>query len=84
MSSEEFKPDWRVPPGETISELAESRQMTLAQVATSLGISAVRCARLLRGEELLTDEIAARLEDTFNVKQQMWIDLEADYRKPLE
>lgn len=78
-----FEPDYRVAPGETIQEILEAREMSAGSFAREMGESPATVRALLDGTGRLTPEIAAKLERTLRVSAQFWVNLEANYRKPL-
>lgn len=79
-----FKPNWRVPPGETIKDAIEERGLTRADLADRLGLNRLQTGRLLTGTIPLTPDIARRLQDTLGISAQFWLNMEANYRKPIE
>ena len=57
-----FAPDWVLPPGETILEIAEERSWTQAELAQRLGYSEKHISLLINGKATITVVAAQRLE----------------------
>lgn len=76
-----FEPDYRVPPGETLKELMDLRSYTELDVAVALGMSPVELRRMVEGASPVTPEVAEGLEEITGLPAQMWLNLEANYRK---
>lgn len=72
-----YKPDWAVPPGETLLEWLCER------FEKESGIDVTTLERLIRGETELTDSIAAKLYAATGIPIRLWINLEKDYREHL-
>ncbi len=78
-----FKPDYAVPPGESISDVIASMGMTQRDFAARLDISVQDLNCLLRGEQELSVEMAHRLERVTEVPASFWNNLESQYRTQL-
>lgn len=76
-----FTPDWAVPPGESILDLAEERSWTQAELAQRLGYSEKHVSQLINGKVPLTVEAAQRLERVFGSTMEFWLKLEANYQR---
>lgn len=79
----EFKPDYAVPPGETIAEVIENLSMTQKDLATRTGLTEQTIVRILKGEQPITFETANKLELVTGVPARMWNNLEMQYREQL-
>ncbi len=71
------------PPGETIKEQLQNREMSQKEFAARMGMSEKHISKLVNGEVLLTYETALRLETVLRVPAQFWSNLEAIYREKL-
>ena len=71
------------PPGFTIKEQLEDREMTQKEFAIRMGLSEKHVSRLINGEVQLTPEMAVRLEYVLGVPASFWTNLEAIYREKL-
>lgn len=76
-----FAPDWVLPPGESISDLAEERGWTQGELAQRLGYSEKHVSQLITGKVPLSVDAAQRLERVLGSTMDFWLALEANYRK---
>ena len=72
-----------VPPGETIKEQLEYRNMSEREFAKEMGMSAAYIADLLEGNMPLTGKMAEKLEEVLGIDASFWNRYEAYYRKIL-
>lgn len=72
-----------IPPGETILEMIEERNITQKELAFRLKMSQKTISLLINGEAPLTPETAAKLETVLGMRSSFWLGLEADYRSDL-
>ena len=68
------------PPGATIKEQLEDRNMTQKEFAVRMGMSEKHISRLINGDVQLTPDMAFRLETVLGVPANFWNNLEAIYR----
>lgn len=76
-----FAPDWVLPPGESILDLAEERGWTQAELAQRLGYSEKHISQLINGKVPLSVDAAQRLERVLGSTMDFWLSLEANYQK---
>ncbi len=76
-----FSPDWSLPPGESILDVAEERGWTQAELAQRLGYSEKHVSQLINGRVPLTVDAAQRLERVFGSTMEFWLNLEANYQR---
>lgn len=81
--TDDFKPDWTSPPGETIRDILDSRQSTPYALAQRIGLSFDQMKGLLAGSVALTPSIAAALERELGVTASFWLKRERHYREEL-
>ena len=72
-----------VPPGATIREQLENREMTQKDFAQRMDMSEKHISQLINGKEELTQETALRLELVLGIPAKFWTGLEALYREKL-
>jgi HTH-type transcriptional regulator/antitoxin HigA len=72
-----------IPPGETIREQLEIRNMTQREFAIRMDLSEKHINRLINGQVALTPDVAVRLESVLGVPAHIWSRLEAAYREAL-
>lgn len=71
------------PPGATIKEQLEDREMSQREFSQRMGISEKHISKLINGEVQLTPEMAYRLETVLGIPAHFWSELEAIYREKL-
>lgn len=76
-----FAPDWVLPPGESILDLAEERGWTQAELAQRLGYSEKHISQLINGRVPLSVDAAQRLERVLGSTMDFWLSLEANFQK---
>lgn len=72
-----------VPPGETIKEQLEIRNMSQKEFALRMGFTEKHISKLLNGDTSLTPNTAIKLESVLGVPASYWSRLEASYREKL-
>ena len=80
MTHYPFQPDYAVPPGETIREVAKDLQIGPRELRRRLGLSRWYTKRLLCGDWPITPEIARRLPGW---PAACWERLDGNYSKQL-
>lgn len=73
-----------VPPGETIKEQLDDRNMTQKEFARRMELSEKHISHLINGEVKLTPSVALRLEMVLGIPASFWNNLESIYREDLE
>lgn len=68
-----------VHPGAFLSELLAELDITQAQVAREIGVSAMRISHIVKGTRPVTADIALRLGRYFGQSAQYWLNLQARY-----
>lgn len=76
-----FKPDWYSPPGETIECCLNERNRSVEWFSEQLGRSVEFTESFMKGEEVLTPEIANKLVNLFGSTQKFWLRREKIYRQ---
>lgn len=74
-----FKPDYAIPPGETIKELLETRRISVWTLAHHLQLSVGEVLDLCEGNLKISQTLATDLEKVFNVPAYFWLNLQAQY-----
>jgi plasmid maintenance system antidote protein VapI len=80
----EFNPNWVSPPGHTIRDILAETDTKELILAIALGISLRSLKGLLRGEILLTKDLAERLEKILGATEVFWLEREFQYREGLK
>lgn len=73
-----------IPPGETIKELCEERNIDIELFSQMMGRSTIFCKALIDGLIPLTEDVAQSLQFTLGVPARFWLNLEKIYRQDLE
>lgn len=71
------------PPGATIKEQLNDREMSQKEFAARMDMSEKHISKLVNGEVQLTPEVAVRLEVVLGAPARFWTGLEAIYREKL-
>ena len=82
-SSKELFSNLAIPPGETLDEELDYRDMRPRELAAMLQLSDEVMVGLFTGEHPITPKIAAGLEEVLGISAQIWLNLEAHYRETL-
>lgn len=82
-SDSPFAPDWASPPGETILDLLDEKDLTRGQLAARLSERETFVDRLITGEAELTDRVARVLEEVLGASTRFWIAREDNYRREI-
>jgi HTH-type transcriptional regulator/antitoxin HigA len=78
-----FRPDYAVPPGETLKETLEALGMTEKDLARRTGLTPKTISQIATGKAPITPETARSLERVLGVPMRLWLNLEAHYRESL-
>lgn len=76
----EFEPDWASAPGDTISDIMEENDWSLAHVAGLLDMDDLTLAQLLSGSLSIDDDLAETLANVFGSTPEFWQAREKQYR----
>lgn len=64
-----------IPPGATIKEQLENRNMKQIEFALRMGLSEKHISQLINGHVELTQDVALRLESVFGIPASFWNNL---------
>jgi len=78
-----FQPNWSSPPGDTMADLLEERNLSLREFAQQIGLTIDDISDLLHGNAPITIDIARSLEKTFGVSAAFWMKRESQYREDI-
>lgn len=76
--------EYIIPPGETIKELLESRNITQLDLSLKTGINKKTINEIINGKAPISISTAQKLEYVFNIPASFWNNLERNYRETLE
>lgn len=66
-------------PGEFLREILEEREVSQAEFARMLGVSAMRISHIVKGSRPVTAEMALLFGRAFAQSPQYWLNLQASY-----
>lgn len=66
-------------PGEFLLEVLEEREISQAEFARMLGVSAMRISHIVKGSRPVTAEMALLFGRAFAQSPQYWLNLQATY-----
>ena len=78
-----YEPDTVFPPGETLAEWLDERDMTQAELAARTGLSTKHVNQIVKGAAPITTETALGLERVTGIPAHLWNSLEMSYRSHL-
>lgn len=78
-----FRPDYAVPPGETLKETLETLGMSQAELAERTGRPKKTINEIIMGKAAITSETALQLERALGVPAYFWNNLERNYQENL-
>lgn len=78
-----YRPDYAVPPGETLLEVLADRGMTQVELARRMSRPKKTINEIIKGKAALTAETALQLEIVLGVPAGFWLDRESRYREAL-
>ncbi|ADO59990.1 helix-turn-helix transcriptional regulator [Paenibacillus polymyxa] len=81
--SNQYKAGVAIPPGETIQEVIEDREITVIQLAKGIELHEELTKGLLTGKVRITPDIANRLEQFLEIGHSFWLNLERNYNETL-
>jgi HTH-type transcriptional regulator/antitoxin HigA len=76
----QFAPDYIVPPGDTILDLLDEREMTQTDLARRLGVSAKHVNQIVKGSAPISSDVALGLEKVLGGSVSFWATREALYQ----
>ena len=76
-------PDYASPPGATLAETLEARNMTQAELAERTGRPLKTINEIVKGKSAITADTAVQLERVLAVPAKFWLQLEANYQEAL-
>lgn len=71
------------PPGDTLLDVIEERELTVEDFAARLGESEATIKKIINGKAVITPEIASKLEKVLDIPASFWSNRERNYREAL-
>jgi addiction module HigA family antidote len=75
-STNQYRPDYTVHPGEVIAYEMELRQMSVAELVQCSGMTEYDVSQLLQGKKEITLDVATKLSKALNMPEEYWLNLE--------
>ena len=75
--------DLIIHPGETLAEVIRDRNLSLKELANKTNLNENYLKSIINGENNITKALAKRLENTLNIEEQFWINLQNIYNKEM-
>src|SRR6266576_728129 len=83
MAENSFRPSYISPPGETIADLLDEREMTQTELAKRLGVTLKHVNQVVNGGASISADLALGLEKVFRVPAHFWLNRESLYQADL-
>ena len=83
MVDNNFQPDWASPPGDTIVDILEEKNILISVFAQQMGHSLEYTIELLQGHVIISMDIARQLDKILGPSVEFWINRETQYREDL-
>lgn len=81
MVSNQYVPDYLVPPGEILEEYLESYRMTQTELADRTGLTQKTINEIIKGKLPITSETALKLERFLGRPAHFWNNLERQFQE---
>ena len=78
--SADFKPDYAIPPGQTLADLLEEVGMSQTELSRRLGVSLKHVNQVVNGAASISPDLALGLEKVFGVSAAFWVNRESMFR----
>jgi HTH-type transcriptional regulator / antitoxin HigA len=79
----QYRPNYVSPPGETLEEILEEREMTQIKLAERMGRPKKTINEIIKGKAEITPDTALQLERVLGTPARFWIERERLYREHL-
>ena len=80
MATNEYRPDYAVPPGWILAERLEAQGISHAEFARRCDRSAKLISEIISGKAPIEPETALRFERVLGVSVDIWLGIEKDYQ----
>lgn len=81
MTSNQYVPDYLVPPGEILEEYLEGYSMTQTELADRTGLTKKTINEIIKGKSPITSETALKLERSLGRPAHFWNNLERQFQE---
>jgi HTH-type transcriptional regulator / antitoxin HigA len=80
LAQHAYRPDYAVPPGESLREAIEAMGMSQADLARRTGLSAKHINQIIQGDASISPDTALALEHVVGIPARLWNALEANFQ----
>jgi HTH-type transcriptional regulator / antitoxin HigA len=80
INKNQFNPDYAVHPGEILEETLQARSISNRELASRSGLTEKHISQIIHGKSSVTPDTAILLERILDVKAELWLKLDSDYR----
>ena len=84
MRDNTFRPNYAIPPGETLQETLRALGTTQAELAKRIDQSRRIIKEIVRGKAAITTGMAFELDRALGIPASFWINLEKNYQKSMD
>jgi len=83
QTSNQYKPDYAIAPGESLKDLLDSSSMSQAELAKRTGRHVKTINEIVKGKAPITPDTAIQFERVFGVPAHFWNNVERNYQETL-
>ena len=80
MATNQYRPDYAVPPGWVLAERLSTRGISRAEFARRCDRSAKLISEIISGKAPIEPKTALQFERVLGVDADIWLDIEKDYQ----
>ncbi|PLS19155.1 plasmid maintenance system antidote protein, XRE family [Bacillus sp. M6-12] len=80
----EFKPNYAVPPAETIKEMMDDKEWTVKDLSILSLLSEETIKGVLSADVEINEHIAFQFEKALGISRTFWLNLERNYRNTIK
>ncbi|MEC2077982.1 HigA family addiction module antitoxin [Metabacillus fastidiosus] len=82
-NNEKFYTSFIIPPGETLQEVLDDRNMSQKELALRTKLTPKHINNIIKGHAPISPDTAIKLENVLEIPASFWINLESDYQENL-
>ena len=76
---QQFKPDYKIHPGQYLKDILETRYMTRKELAKKLKVSYQSLSNIINCKKLLTEDLIVKLEKVLGISASLFRNLNNQY-----
>jgi addiction module HigA family antidote len=82
--NQEFKPNYAVPPGETLKEILEEREWSVQDFSAISWIPISFIEGILNGDKSIEQDIANKIDKSTGISHNFWLNLQRNYDQTIK